>query len=174
MQSLRLRQPITVCVAQTGTRQVVGPAYVRDAAVVARAYMTSRRPKPLPAALVAERVAVKLDGFDVLGSRSIPVGTLTAMVADGSLDICMEPDVQGNMFWSSRKMASSLVVPIVLGKATPPITLEASSNGCFKVVGGSPRLTSLLAFVTGNTCIGGQHWPSAPVELDTPFSSSIR
>lgn len=167
-----------------------------------------RKPSQTPAA-VAQRVAVqKLDGVDVLGSCTIPLGLLTGMLADGSLHV--EP-AQHNVFWASRKLASSLVIPVIQGKDTPPVTLEATPAGCFRVLGGAPRLSSvrnscpplksplrgstwarhivtpqtlsgfpsltvcapvalllqLLAFVTGSNDVGGQHWPAAPVELDS-------
>lgn len=182
-------------------------------AIVCSGVVSRRLRKPQTPAAVAQLVAVqKLDGVDVLGSHTIPLGLLTGMLADGSLRV--EPTAQHNVFLSSRKLASSLVIPVIQGKDTLPVTLEALPAGCFRVLGGAPRLSSvrtgascpplrsqsplwqhmmrhtapsysqglpsltvcapaaalllqLLAFVTGSNDVGGQHWPAAPVELDS-------
>jgi hypothetical protein len=74
-------------------------------------------PASQTSAATAERVAVKLVGVNVLGSRTIRVGLLTAMAADGSLIFAPELGMlheleQHNVFFHSRNMAS-LVVPII-------------------------------------------------------------
>jgi hypothetical protein len=123
---------------------IVCAAAARGGIVSRRLFV--RKPKPQTPAAVAQRLAVqKLVGIDVLGSRTIPLGLLTGMLADGSL--CVEPGAQHNVFWSSRKLASSLVIPVIQGKDTPPITLEASPAGCFRVLGGAPRLSSVRCYL---------------------------
>jgi len=121
---------------------------------------------------VAERAAVKVDGVVLIDIRQVPVSDLAAMAADGRLQV--KPEVHDSLVWNSRKMASSLVMPVIQGKDTAPIMLEASECGSLRVLGGTPRLTSLLAFVTGSTHVGGQHWPSAPVELDARDQAFVR
>lgn len=121
---------------------------------------------------VAERAAVNVDNVILVDSRQVTLSDLAAMANDGRLQV--QPEVKNTLVWNSRKMASSLVVPVLQGKATPPIMLEASDCGSLRVLGGIPRLTSLLAFVTGSSTVGGEHWPSAPVELDARDQAIIR
>lgn len=127
--------------------------------------------RKLAAKRAAERVALEVGDAELVDSKAISLRHLATMAADGRLQV--EPEVH-NMVWSSRKMASSLVVPVIQGKDTPPIMLEASHDGRLRVLGGSPRLTSLLAFVTGSAEVSGQPWPNAPVELDARDTGFIR
>jgi len=121
---------------------------------------------------VAERAAVNVDNVVLVDSKQMLLSDLAAMANEGRLQV--QPDVKNTLVWNSRKMASSLVVPVIQGKETPPIMLEASDCGSLRVLGGTPRLTSLLAFVTGSRTVGGEHWPSAPVELDARDQAIIR
>jgi len=120
---------------------------------------------------VAERAAVNVDNVVLVDSRQLPLSDLAAMAVNGRLQV---QDAKNTLVWNSRKMASSLVVPVIQGKEMPPIMLEASDCGSLRVLGGTPRLTSLLAFVTGSRTVGGEHWPSAPVELDATDQAIIR
>lgn len=135
------------------------------------------KPEPIVAAAARTSVAPLLEQQPGQGMvvETLSLGQLAAMAAEGRLQ--MQEEDTSNMVYNSRKMASSLVVPVLQGKATPPIVLEAAAgaNGTgLQVRGGSQRLRSLLAFVSGSSSIGGQHWPSAPVELDSRDGAFIR
>lgn len=125
----------------------------------------------LAAKRAARRVAVDVDNVQIIDSQAVTLRHLAAMAAEGRLQVAHEVH---NMVWNSRRMASSLVVPVIQGKDTPPIMLEESNDGILRVLGGNPRLSSLLAFVTGSAEVAGQPWPNAPVELDARDTGFIR
>jgi len=107
---------------------------------------------------------------DLLDTQRIPIGSLAAMAAEGKLELQQNTS---SVAFNSRKMASSLVLPVLQGRNTPPLVLEAGQEG-LHVREGSQRLRALLAFVLGSSSVGGQHWPSAPVELESRDAASIR
>lgn len=135
------------------------------------------KPEPVVAAAARTSVVpllVEQQAGQGMVVETLSLGQLAAMAAEGRLQ--MQEEDTSNMVYNSRKMASSLVVPVLQGKATPPIVLEAAAGAGtgLQVRGGSQRLRSLLAFVSGSSSIGGQHWPSAPVELDSRDGAFIR
>lgn len=125
------------------------------------------------ATAVTERVDGHSSNFELLETRPILLQDLCTLVEDGKLRLDVQLQ-QNGMVWNSKKVASNLVVPVVQGKGTPPILLESDETGELRVLGGTPRLTALLAFVNGSTNVAGQHWPCAPVQLDARDSASIR
>jgi len=118
----------------------------------------------------AQPLVDPVEQADLLDTQRIPIGSLAAMAAEGKLEL---QENTSSVAFNSRKMASSLVLPVLQGKNTPPIVLEAGQER-LHVREGSQRLRALLAFVLGSSSVGGQHWPSAPVELESRDAASIR
>jgi len=139
---------------------------------------TSRRQYSTECSVVssaAHALVASVDQADLVGTKHLPIRSLAAMAAEGKLEL---QENTSSVAFNSRKMASSLVLPVLQGKNTPPIVLEAaadvSGQETLHVREGSQRLRALLAFVLGSSSIGGQHWPSAPVELESRDEASIR
>jgi len=126
-------------------------------------------------ARAAQPLVGAVDQDLLLDTKRLPIRSLAAMAAEGKLQL---QENTSNVPFNSRKMASSLVLPVLQGKNTPPIVLEAATGASgqerLHVREGSQRLRALLAFVLGDSTIGGQHWPSAPVELESREEACIR
>lgn len=104
---------------------------------------------------------------------TVSLGELVELAGRGQLSLAAPEGLMRD----SRVLSSRLVVPVLQGKPTPPIVVQAApgSGGKVTVVGGSARLAALLAFVSGDSSVaGGAEWPAAPVELDSREDAFIR
>ena len=80
---------------------------------------------------------------------------LERMTDRGKLNL--RPEYQRGMVWD-LKTASQLVVTVLEGRIMPPIFLEEDSSAKYLVMDGKQRLTSLLAFMKGQSGIGEERW----------------